>query len=63
LTVLRDHSEVRNIYQASETLRSLGIRLIGSVVNGVPFKSDRRVTRLHRAPTQRAKQITDVTEA
>src|SRR5690606_23806192 len=37
LTVLRDQSEVRSIHQATELLRSLGIRLIGSVVNGVPF--------------------------
>ena len=45
LTVLRDHSGVRNIYQASELLKSLGIRLIGCVVNGMPFKADRRITR------------------
>ena len=44
LTVLRDHSGVRSIHQASELLKSLGIRLIGCVVNGMPFKADRRIT-------------------
>lgn len=46
LTVLRDHSGVRSIHQASELLKSLGIRLIGCVVNGMPFKADRRITRI-----------------
>ena len=53
LTVLRDHSEVRNIHKAAELLDSLGIRLLGSVVNGVPVRADRRVARLHQS-TQRA---------
>jgi succinoglycan biosynthesis transport protein ExoP len=57
LTVLRDHSGVRNIHQASELLRSLGIRLIGCVVNGMPFKADRRITRIARGPGSTAKRL------
>jgi succinoglycan biosynthesis transport protein ExoP len=57
LTVLRDHSGVRNIHQASELLRSLGIRLIGCVVNGMPFKADRRITRVQRGPGSSAKRL------
>ena len=57
LTVLRDHSEVRKIYQAAELLKEMGIRLIGSVVSGMPQKADRRVTRLHSAEARRARQI------
>ena len=58
LTVLRDHSEIRKVHQAAELLTSLGIRLIGSVVNGVNVKADRRVTRLHRATAMKARQLT-----
>jgi polysaccharide biosynthesis transport protein len=57
LTVLRDQSGVRNIHQASELLRSLGIRLIGCVVNGMPFKADRRITRVQRGPGSQAKRL------
>jgi capsular exopolysaccharide synthesis family protein len=57
LTVLRDHSEVRKIYQALEVLRSMGVRVIGSVVNGVPTKADRRVVRLHQASAQRTPRL------
>jgi Mrp family chromosome partitioning ATPase len=57
LTVLRDHSGVRSIHQASELLKSLGIRLIGCVVNGMPFKADRRITRVQRAPGSKAKRL------
>jgi capsular exopolysaccharide synthesis family protein len=49
LTVLRDHSEIRNVHKAVELLKSMDIRLIGAVVNGVPIKADRRVVRLHQA--------------
>jgi len=52
LTVLRDHSEVRQINQAAELLRNMGIRLIGSVVNGMPLKADRRIAQLHRNVVQ-----------
>ena len=59
LTVLRDHSEVRKIYQASELLRNLGIRLLGSVVNGVPIKADRRIARLHRNQAAKPKKLAE----
>lgn len=57
LTVLRDHSGVRSIHQASELLKSLGIRLIGCVVNGMPLKADRRITRVTRGPGSKAKRL------
>jgi polysaccharide biosynthesis transport protein len=57
LTVLRDHSGVRNIHQASELLKSLGIRLIGCVVNGMPFKADRRIMRVQRSAGAKAKRL------
>jgi capsular exopolysaccharide synthesis family protein len=56
LSVLRDHSEVPKIHQAAELLRGVGIRLIGSVVNGVPTKSDRRVTQLRLSPPKSQRQ-------
>ncbi|QDU53942.1 polysaccharide biosynthesis tyrosine autokinase [Aeoliella mucimassa] len=58
LSVLRDHTTVPDIYQSSELLRSVGVRLIGSVVNGVSAKSDRRVSHLQvAAPKSNRKQI------
>lgn len=57
LTVLRDQSGVRNIYQASELLKSLGIRLIGCVVNGMPFKADRRIMRLNGSGPRNTKRL------
>lgn len=57
LTVLRDHSEIRRIYQASEALKSMGIRIIGSVVNGVSVKADRRVARLHMAAAKQPRKL------
>ncbi len=57
LTVLRDHSGVRSIHQASELLKSLGIRLIGCVVNGMPLKADHRITRVTRGPGSKAKRL------
>jgi capsular exopolysaccharide synthesis family protein len=58
LTVLRDHSEIRSIYHALEILRNMGVRVIGSVVNGVPTKADRRVTRLHQSSSKRTPRLT-----
>jgi succinoglycan biosynthesis transport protein ExoP len=58
LTVLRDHSEIRRIHQASEALRSMGVRLIGCVVNGMPVKADRRVVRLHQAGSRQPRLTT-----
>jgi capsular exopolysaccharide synthesis family protein len=52
ITVLRDHSGVREIYKAAEQLRVMGIRIIGSVVNGVPLKADRRAIRSHSQANQ-----------
>jgi capsular exopolysaccharide synthesis family protein len=57
LTVLRDHSEIHKINKAVELLKGMGIRLIGTVVNGVPIKADRRVVRLHQATTQQAPRL------
>jgi len=57
LTVLRDHSEIPQIHKASELLKSMGIDVIGSVVNGVATKSDRRVTRLHGLEAHRQRQL------
>jgi len=62
LTVLRDHSEVRKIYQATELLRDLGIRLLGSVVNGVPLTADRRIARLHQNMAARPKKLAEAVE-
>jgi capsular exopolysaccharide synthesis family protein len=55
LSVLRDQTSVPKIYQSAELLRSVGIRLIGSVVNGVKSKADKRITRL-RAATPKAER-------
>jgi len=57
LTVLRDHSEIRKIHQSIEILKSLGVRIIGSVVNGMPVKADRRTVRLHQAQSQRTPRL------
>jgi succinoglycan biosynthesis transport protein ExoP len=46
LSVRRDYSQMHKINEAAALLRSVGIRLIGSVVNGVRTKSDDRVTQL-----------------
>ena len=35
VSVLRDVSKVPNVYEACERLRSVGITVLGSVVNGV----------------------------
>ncbi|MEM9351601.1 MAG: polysaccharide biosynthesis tyrosine autokinase [Planctomycetota bacterium] len=57
LTVLRDHSEIRQIHKAIEMLRGMGVKVLGSVINGVRLKSDRRVVQIHKAAAQKAKQI------
>ena len=63
LTLLRDHSEIRKIHQAAELLKSLGIPLIGSVINGVPQKADRRIARLYRTPPQQTRQLPQAEDA
>jgi succinoglycan biosynthesis transport protein ExoP len=60
LTVLRDHSEIRKIYKAVEMLKGMGVRVLGSVVNGVPLKTDRRVVRLHQSSASQAPRLTKV---
>ena len=58
LSVLRDGSCVTKIHQATELLRSVGIRMIGSVVNGVTNKADKRVTHLQQvAPKSEQRQL------
>ena len=63
LTVLRDHSEIRRIYQAAELLKSMGIRIIGSVVNGVSTKADRRIARLHAVKSPPKRKLAAVEES
>lgn len=46
ISVRRDFSQMPRINQTAELLRGVGIRIIGAVVNGVPTKSDDRVTQL-----------------
>jgi capsular exopolysaccharide synthesis family protein len=46
LSVRRDHSQMPKIHHAAELLRDVGIRIIGSVVNGVPTKADDRIMQL-----------------
>lgn len=53
LSVLRDYSQVLKVYQATELLKGVGIRLIGAVVNGVRTKADVRIKRLHFAAPPR----------
>lgn len=56
LSVLRDHTSVPSIYKSAELLRDVGVRLIGSVVNGVSAKADRRVTHLQAASPKAARK-------
>jgi len=60
LTVLRDHSEIRKVYKAVEMLKGMGVRVLGSVVNGMPLKADRRVVRLHQSGGSNAPRLTKV---
>jgi capsular exopolysaccharide synthesis family protein len=46
LSVRRDHSQMPKINHAAGLLRDVGIRIIGSVVNGVPAKADDRIIQL-----------------
>ncbi len=60
LTVLRDHSEIRKVYKSVEMLKGMGVRVLGSVVNGVPLKADRRIVRLHQSSASQAPRLTKV---
>ena len=44
LSVLRDYSQMPKIYKACEMLQGVGVRLLGTVVNGVKGGDDQRVT-------------------
>src|SRR5690606_31678373 len=63
LSVLRDHSSVPKIYQAAELLKSVGIRLIGSVVNGVSEKADNRIMHLQMATAKSERKQLEAAEA
>lgn len=63
LSVLRDHTTVPSIYKATETLRSVGIRMIGSVVNGIRCKTDSRVTHLQQVTPKSEQRRLETTEA
>ena len=61
LSVLRDYTSVPKIHKSSQLLKSVGIRLIGAVVNGVSSKADRRVTHLQAVtPKSEQKQLEQV---
>jgi succinoglycan biosynthesis transport protein ExoP len=57
LSVRRDFSQMHKINEAAAMLRSVGIRLIGSVVNGVRTKSDDRVTTLRLIALKSDRQL------
>jgi polysaccharide biosynthesis transport protein len=57
LSVRRDFSQMHKINEAAALLRSVGIRLIGSVVNGVRTKSDDRVTQLRLISPKSERQL------
>jgi capsular exopolysaccharide synthesis family protein len=57
LSVRRDFSQMPKINEAALLLRSVGVRLIGSVVNGVSTKSDDRVTQLRLVAPKSERQL------
>lgn len=63
LSVLRDRSCVTKIYEAKEMLRSVGVRLIGAVVNGVVSKADNRVTYLQQVTRKSAQKKLETVDA
>jgi succinoglycan biosynthesis transport protein ExoP len=62
LSVLRDRSCVTKIHQSVELLRSVGVRMIGAVVNGVSSKADHRVTHLQQVTPKSAQKKLEMTE-
>jgi capsular exopolysaccharide synthesis family protein len=46
LSVVRDYSRAPKIYEASDRLKRVGVRVLGCVVNGVSAKPSHRVERL-----------------
>jgi capsular exopolysaccharide synthesis family protein len=57
LSVRRDHSQMPKINQAAELLRGVGIRIIGSVVNGMPAKADDRITQMRLIAPKSERQL------
>ncbi len=57
LSVRRDFSQMPKIHQAAGMLSDVGIRLIGSVVNGMPTKSDSRVTQLRLTASKAEREL------
>ena len=57
LSVRRDHSQMGKIHQAAELLRGVGIRIIGSVVNGMPAKADDRITQMRLIAPKSERQL------
>ena len=57
LSVRRDFSQMPKINEAASLLRSVGVRLIGSVVNGVNSKCDDRVTQLRLIAPKSERQL------
>ncbi len=56
VSVLRDVSKVPKVYEACERLRSVGITVLGAVVNGVNDDAARHGVELLMAETESAKQ-------
>jgi succinoglycan biosynthesis transport protein ExoP len=57
LSVRRDFSQMPKINEAASLLRSVGVRMIGSVVNGVHSKCDDRVTQLRLIAPKAERQL------
>jgi capsular exopolysaccharide synthesis family protein len=57
LSVRRDFSQMPKINEAASLLRSVGVRLIGSVVNGVHSKCDNRITQLRLIAPKSERQL------
>lgn len=60
LSVRRDYSQMPKINEAASLLRSVGVRLIGSVVNGVHSKCDDRITQLRLIAPKSERQLQSV---
>jgi len=57
LSVRRDFSQMPKINEAASLLRGVGVRLIGSVVNGVHSKCDDRITQLRLIAPKSERQL------
>jgi Mrp family chromosome partitioning ATPase len=60
LSVRRDYSQMPKINEAASLLKSVGVRLIGSVVNGVHSKCDDRITQLRLIAPKSERQLQSV---